>query len=141
TSDMKKIIVVMGAPCSGKTTYVLRHLTSNDLLYDFDKLMYAFTNTRMSKNLISFVIQLRLDIINEFIRNNNYTRLFLITTKLTPMIRNQLRFLPYELVVMKTSKETCLKRLKEDTKRPNHERLEKVIINWFSDKNNLNKNG
>lgn len=36
-----KVIVVYGAPGSGKTTYVKEHIGNNDIVYDYDALFSA----------------------------------------------------------------------------------------------------
>ena len=39
-----RINVVFGAPCSGKTRYVSKHVGDHDMIYDYDALLYALTN-------------------------------------------------------------------------------------------------
>lgn len=38
-----EIKIVCGLPASGKSTYVKRHMTDHDLIYDYDELMQALT--------------------------------------------------------------------------------------------------
>lgn len=41
------INIVCGLPASGKSTYVKRHMTEHDLIYDYDELMHALTGLPM----------------------------------------------------------------------------------------------
>lgn len=38
-----EIKIVCGLPASGKSTYVKRHMTDHDLIYDYDELMQTLT--------------------------------------------------------------------------------------------------
>lgn len=44
------IVVVCGLPGSGKTTYVKRHMTEHDLIYDYDSLMHSLSGLPMQQS-------------------------------------------------------------------------------------------
>ena len=43
------INIICGLPASGKTTYVKRHMTEHDLIYDYDELMHALSGLPMQQ--------------------------------------------------------------------------------------------
>lgn len=111
-----KVHVIHGAPLSGKSTYVENHKGPNDLIYDFDLIMSAISGLPKhahNKNLLSYVVNIRGVIINQLKDEQNVDNAWIITTRVSSSLRNELKGLDVEYIEIEANVETLRKRLEE----------------------------
>ena len=142
------IKVVYGAPASGKSTYVKKHIKDNDIVYDYDALMQCLTmkdKYDRNTNASWLITLLRSSIIKQHTMNNNkIDNIWIITTNISDRLKKDLSVIPdedIEYIKMKTSLNTCLKRIDEDDSRKNlAEDMKKSAIKWFKDNKDVDFN-
>lgn len=133
------IVIVYGAPMSGKTSYVNEHLTDIDMVYDYDALAQTITNSayqQYNDNAHELLLTIRNNMI-DYARWNDRGTMYIITTFLSKTILNRLKTLTLDAKHMKmdTDINTCLKRLYESDRHDAQE-VERVIHDWYSKHNN-----
>ena len=124
----KKVYIVYGSPCSGKTTWVHENATGNDLVVDMDSLWQMISiNRRYEKPaaLKGAVFQIR-DAMYDLIkyRSGNWHNAFVIVGGALKGDRDRLvqRIGADELIYIDTAMDVCVQRLEkridmnEDTK-------------------------
>lgn len=134
-----EIKVIYGPPCSGKTTYVIDRLQDRDVVYDYDALIYAMTNRtahlhdkHIAHPLAAQIKYTMLDWLRD--TDNPVNVAYLITTYPSQNLKNELSdFENVQYILMETTMEQCLERLKSDDTRPDKEAWEQVIREWFED--------
>lgn len=117
TSYQRKVYLVVGAPCSGKTTFVEQNATEDTLVLDFDKIWQAISinNKYIKPNRLKPVaFALRQSLMEQIkMRNGKWFDCFILTTE--PYIMNRQRLINElgidEVIYMETDKRTCLERL------------------------------
>lgn len=139
----RKVYYVYGAPCSGKTTYVNSVKGNSDLVVDVDNIWQCITGgARYEKpNALKYnmfeVRKCLLDMIkNRFPRVGGWERAYVIDGGAVRTKReNLIKELGAEVVFIDTDKETCLRRLANDTNRTATQKTEweKYINTWFDD--------
>ena len=124
----KKVYIVYGAPCSGKSYYVDSVATDNDLIIDIDRIYKALNNSRSDKllNTVMNTYRYLLDIAKT--RNGLWNNAYIIRGLPNAMERKRLSdMLDAELIFIDTDKETCLERSKEKSSD-----YYKFVEDWFS---------
>lgn len=124
----KKVYIVYGAPCSGKSYYVDSVATDNDLIIDIDRIYNALNNSRSDKllNTVMNTYRYLLDIVKT--RNGLWNNAYIIRGLPNAMERKRLSdMLDAELIFIDTDKETCLERSKEKSSD-----YYKFVEDWFS---------
>lgn len=128
----RKVYLVYGAPCSGKSTYVKNVAGRNDIVLDIDRIWECISaNKRYVKPaaLKANVFQLRdciLDMIKT--RTGKWQHAYVIGGYPMEAERSRLcQTLGAEEIFVEEDKEICLARAKEDGR----EKWEKYIIDWF----------
>lgn len=113
---IKKVYIICGAPCSGKTTYVEAVATRYDLIVDLDKIQQAIANVEpydkpMATKKLAFDIR---DMLYEKIafRYGIWENAYVIACLPTQLERMNLieRLNGAELIDLETSYEECIKR-------------------------------
>ena len=140
----RKVYLVVGAPCSGKTTFVKEHIEEGDIVFDIDSLWEVLSGqARYTKpnSLKQLVLATRLFIKDQLKRGAGYWRnAYIIESKLaTPLeIDKEAEGYPFnvEVVEMDATKEECLTRLLNNSQGRDVE-LYKDLINEYYDKKNL----
>lgn len=131
------VTLVCGAPCSGKTTYVKTYANPGDTIIDVDDYKEQLGGIRWGndKEITIKAFALR----NEALRDLSLKRLgraWFITSAPTEEERMDWKAAlgDAEVVVMQTSIEDCLHRVKDDPARwPYAARLDKAIRRWFKE--------
>jgi hypothetical protein len=136
----RKVYYVYGAPCSGKTTFVNGIKGNSDLVVDIDNIWQCVTGGKrydkpnaLKTNVFS-VRDLLLDQVRT--RAGKWERAFVIDGGALKGARlRQIELLQAEGIFINTDKETCLKRLANDSERTQEQKEQWAgyIDNWFRD--------
>lgn len=107
----KKVFIVWGSPCSGKTTFVNNAMGDDDLLIDIDRLYEAVSNTRSNKvyNNVMALYRFMADMVKT--RQGLWHSAWIVRT--LPLVSERERLakeLDGELIFIEADKETCLAR-------------------------------
>ncbi|MGL5718629.1 MAG: AAA family ATPase [Paraclostridium sp.] len=134
------IYLVSGAPCSGKTTYVKEHMTKGDLVIDLDEIFRAISlQDKYDKpdNLKYNVFAIKnLLIDNIKTRYGNFHSAWVIGGYSNKYEREKLsRDLGAEIIIIETTKEECIARLKQsnDYRKVKYKEWEGYINKWFDE--------
>lgn len=135
----QKVYIVYGAPCSGKTSYVLENMTDKDIIIDMDRLYSAIGSGRMydkpteikdvifhARNALYEAVQQRL---------GNWRTAWVVATLPYAKDRELLaERLGAELVYIQTNKDICMQRLYESEERQAvANEWARFIDDWFID--------
>ena len=133
----RKVYLVHGAPCSGKTSFVNSIKGNSDLIVDIDNVWECITGKRYEKPnaLKTNVFTLRdclLDMVKT--RAGKWERAFIIETAPHKSERERkIQMLGAECIHIDTSKEVCIERLYQDeSRRDVREQWKKYIEEYFS---------
>ena len=115
----RKVYLVVGAPCSGKTTFVKEHIEEGDVVFDVDDLWQVLSGQQRyckPNQLKQIVLATRLFIKDQLKRGAGYWRnAYIIESKLaTPIeLDKEAEAYPFnvEVIEMEATKEECLNRL------------------------------
>lgn len=135
----RKVYLVVGAPCSGKSSWVESVATKEDLIFDFDKLWDAISiNPLHIKNsrLTDIAMALRTTMFEQIqMRSGSWVCCYVLTTEPYSAERNNLciRLGVDSIITMDATRSECLKRLNEN---PNGRDIELYtkLINKFYDR-------
>lgn len=125
--NVKKVYIVYGSPCSGKSTFVNKVCGENDLIIDIDRIYQAINNNR-SNVLFTNVMQIYRQCIDMIkTRNGNWSNAYIVRGLPTSGERERLvNEVNGELIFIDTPKEICLERSKEKGKE-----YYKFVNDWF----------
>ena len=131
----KKVYIVYGSPCSGKTTWVHNNASENDLIVDMDSISEMISvndryNTSDALRSVVFDIRDKLYEIVKY-RSGRWRNAFIITGSPLKGERDRLkqRIGADEMIFIDTDKQTCLERV--TARGDNAERWIKYINDWF----------
>ena len=124
------VFVVHGPPSSKKAEYVADKMGDNDVVFDYQKIMWAMSGDRKNDNLISYCTDIRSLIIDKAIRSPSVERTWVITTRIKDEMRAQLSDVHVSYVYIDTPKEECLREIEGLS---NEEELRKVIEDYFAE--------
>lgn len=115
----KRIIAVLGYPASGKTTYVRKVMTPQDIVLDLDRLVAAMTyrDGHDRTNNALYAVKIADDMISQAvkdIRTKDYSfdTLYVIRSRLSDEELGSLRAARAKLCWLDVDKDTCLERLR-----------------------------
>lgn len=135
--NKKQVYIIYGPPCSGKTTYVLNNKTDNDIVIDMDRLFEGITLLpRYNKpdKLLFNVISIQKTLIDNIkTRYGKWNNAWVIGGYADKYKRDRLaKDLGAELVLINTTKEECLNRLKCCNDGRNIKEYSSYIEKWFN---------
>lgn len=126
----KKVYIVYGSPCSGKSTWVNSVATNEDLILDIDKIWECISvcdKYRKPNRLKANVFGIRDTILDQIMtRTGQWKRAYVIGTY--PLLMDRIRLadrLGAELIYIDTDKEICLSRCV-------NEEWEEYVNDWFN---------
>ena len=133
----RKVYIVHGAPCSGKSSFVDSIKGNSDLIVDIDNLWQAVTGIRYYKpNAVKANVFAMRDALLETVktRAGNWERCFIIEGLPYKADRERRRDVyGAELIHIDTDEETCLRRLQtDDSRREYASDWRKYIADYFS---------
>lgn len=132
----RKVYIVHGAPCSGKTSFVNSIKGNSDLIVDMDNLWEAVTGKRYYKpNAVKKSVFAMRDALLDTVktRADNWERCFIIEGLPFKADRER-RTAVYgaELIHIDTDRETCLQRLQtDDSRREYMKEWQQYIDDYF----------
>jgi HK97 family phage prohead protease len=110
--EKKQVFIVMGASCSGKSTYVRNNANDKDLVFDFDTIHQAISNNPSHihiDNLKRYVFDVR-DALYERLKKDKTTNAWIINSSPLKQVRKQLvEELDARIIYIQRSKEECLR--------------------------------
>lgn len=131
------VMVVCGAPGSGKSYYVTQHAGQRDLVLDLDVIaaeLFKLPLYRASYEQMMVAMRYRNSMLSSLAgRDAGYVKAWLIVTAGSPAKRAFWRDqYGAELVVMPTSKAECVERIKQDARRVGSDvtRLIDAVYQW-----------
>lgn len=126
----KKVYIVYGSPCSGKSTWVNSVATNEDLILDIDKIWECVSicdKYHKSNRLKANVFGIRDTILDQIMtRTGQWKRAYVIGTY--PLLMDRTRLadrLGADLIFIDTDKEICLSRCV-------NEEWEEYVNDWFN---------
>lgn len=136
---MKRIVIVTGPPCSGKTTYVRSNMGKNDVVFDFDEIKAAVClcnphdNKPHARELINNIRHYFIEyVIHD--NGNEIDTVFYIECQANSQWLNRLRRATQayiQVVNCEASLEECLDRLENDDSRPDKASQRSIIMSYF----------
>lgn len=115
----KRIVVVLGYPASGKTTYVSRMMGEHDIVLDLDRLVSAMTGREPHDRAGSgmYAVAIADDLMSHVIRDVRakgyvFDTLWIVRTRLSDEEFHALRAARARLYWLDVDRETCAERLK-----------------------------
>ena len=139
----RKVYYIYGAPCSGKTSYVNSVKGNSDIVCDIDNIWQCITGgeryekpNALKQNMFE-VRKCIFDMIrNRYPRVGGWERAYIIEGGAVKRPREErIKELGAEAIFIDTDKETCLRRLANDTSRTQAQKAEwqKYIEKWFNE--------
>jgi len=135
------LTVVSGAPCSGKTTFVLENAKADDVVIDLDRIAVALTVgvveghdfSKACKAIARSARDAAKRKALEYASNDRGFTVWLIESSPAPSAVSLYRQIGAKFVVCNPGLDVCLERLKD---RPVHNRMEmdKVIREWYANR-------
>lgn len=135
--EQTKIIIVYGAPASGKSTYVNEHAEEGDVIVDLDNIQRSFQICRKSegkKELLEHALYIR-DYLYKMLEQQRIpVKTAWIVAGLPDSFERQAlaKRLNAELIFMGVSKEECIRRAISDNSRENKELQVDMIEKYFA---------
>ena len=132
----KRVYLVYGSPCAGKTTYVNSVATRNDLIVDLDKIHRAicicglYDKPDATKRVAFNVRDYLLDEVRTATPRRKWQDAYIIGTYPDRIDRDMfVQDYGAELVHIATSKEECIKRAYQDIERSS---IRDAVIGWIN---------
>lgn len=128
-----QLVVVYGAPKSGRTTYVQQHMEEQDIVYEYDILKEAITSKAQGfhTNAHQLLLNIR-DAMIDYAKWNDTGTMYIITTFISKVIMRRIKQIDVETryVRMDTPMRTCMERLRKSDVEDKADQ-EQVIRDWY----------
>ena len=136
--NRKRVVLIWGSPCSGKSRWIRDNATCNDLVLDIDSIYQAISiNDRYVKpnTISSMVFALRDEFYNQITMRNFTNNVYILSTEARIMPRERLiqRLGVDEVIHIDTPREECLSNLYNDESREHCIKEYEGYINKFFD--------
>lgn len=135
----KKVYLVVGSTCSGKSSWAKKVAGRNDVIHDMDELWKAISNNDMyykPNSLKNMVMRLRDTMLEQILMRNFEGNAYVLSTeaRLRPRERLAQRIGADEIIYIECTKEEALERLYADPLRQPYIKEQEQYINDFFDK-------
>lgn len=135
----QKTYLIVGAVCSGKTTFVRENITAGDIVLDLDLIWQAISMQPLHSKpgeIKPIVFAVRDTILEQIkMRSGKWQNAWIITTQSRQMeIKRVADSLNAEVIYMDTPKEECLERLKENPQGRDITLYTKLIEEYFDNR-------
>ncbi len=136
----KKVYLITGSPCSGKTTFVKERVAKGDIVLDIDSIWETISGQPRyvkPKAISNLIFLIRREIKNYIQRSafDAWRNAFIIESLPRAKERedeaNKYKAFNVEVITMETTKEECLQRLKENPNGRNIKEYESYIEDYF----------
>lgn len=134
-NKMVRIKFIVGAPCSGKSTYVKNNMGKNDIVFDYDELSKAMTNCNLhdnNPNIKKYLSEFRKTFLKFLEIESDFDTAWIITTKIQDYYYEYALYDP-EIIQMDSTKEECISRLHNNPDGRNVDETLKVIEEFYGD--------
>ena len=134
-----RVVIVWGAPASGKSSYVAEHFKRGDIIINLDRIFRCFTTTTAKEEDVTIYLPLMLDIREGIYRmieggENRFATAWIITTLPKKKDREELvKQLHAEEKHIDTDEKECIKHALSDTNRSDKEHQCEIISKFFQD--------
>ena len=135
SSWQRKVYVVFGSPCSGKSTFVHNNISMGDVVLDMDSIWSAVSG--QAAHIYPYEIKPIVFGVREYLlqqikmRAGKWECAWVISTEVLPSAQDRLlELVNGEPIYIDTDKDTCLARLYADDTR-DKEVFTKLIDEWF----------
>lgn len=133
----------MGAPCSGKSTYVRDHAKGDDIIVDMDRIALSLavegtSDYQYSERIRNIARQARPAIVKGALlaaQGERRLGVWIIHTDPSPQDRQMYRAMNAQFVELDPGKDVCLTRAKERPQ-PNRQLSEKIIAEYYQKRTN-----
>ena len=133
----------MGAPCSGKSTYVRDNAKGEDIIVDMDRIALALAvegtaDFKYSERIRNIARQARPAVVKGALlaaQGERRLGVWIIHTDPSPQDRQMYRAMNAQFVELDPGKDVCLARAKERPQ-PNRQVSEKVIAEYYQKRTN-----
>jgi hypothetical protein len=137
-APVKRVFIVYGAPCSGKTTYVQNAIVKGDLVVDMNTLFHAVSGMGQYDKpnvLLQNVYAMHNALIDNIkVRYGKWYTAYVIGGYADKSKRERLADeLGAELVYCEATEQQCIDRLIADPERPNKEEWKQYIRKWYEE--------
>ena len=136
TQPEKKVYLITGAPCSGKTTFARERMQAGDLIVDVDDIWQQlsgqprYTKPNSIKPLVFATRKAQEDLV--VMQAGTWRNAFIIKSLPLPMDRaREAERFKAEVITLDTPKEECLERLRNNPQGRNVSEYEKYINEYF----------
>ena len=141
------VFIVVGAPGSGKSSYVRRHMAQGDIVFDLDHVCAALMGTDRTHTDHGAALAVALDMREAFYsavehRRGRWLKAWVITS--TPddgKVSDLARRLEAEVVTIDATLEDCIRHIQADETRTGKAYHVELARRWFRDKQRLGELG
>lgn len=134
-----RVLIVCGAPGSGKTTWVREHAAEGDLVIDLDRVKHAIfagieKHGEIGDEAVDVLRSVRDALFRKIAAGDFEGRAYVITTETdADRLERWREWLGADITVMPTTKEECLRRIEADPDRADKELFTELVEKWFSE--------
>lgn len=139
TKRTMNINIIAGYPASGKTTYVKEHLTTHDLVFDYDQLMSALTGQplhTMNWDIHEYVELFYELVLRKLRSEKTFNNVWIIESKHDERLDSLFIGMKVNKLMLSTSRDECIARLYADGR----ERIGQLLELVSTIDNDINNN-
>lgn len=133
-----RVMLVVGPPASGKSTYVESRMKPGDIILDLDAIRSEITGKPLyslhSRSVTEQAIKIRnkrIEEIQDKAMNGNYLWLILTGGNTNDRMVWKIILTPYRTIVMRCTPDECIRRIKERQSETEYEQIQ-AVKKWFA---------